>query len=488
MAEFLSFTEDDNNEENPLDRWKILIVEDDEDVQRLTKLVLKDLYFDGKGIEIIGARSKEEAKKTLKEHNDIAVAIIDVVMEDKTAGLDLVRYIREELKNHKTRIIIRTGQPGYAPKREVILNYDINDYREKTELSTEMMVGVVITALRSYRDIINFEFEGNLAKCIFEMSHETSESSSYINLALNSIKALSKTLRKYGIGVSATLVDRKGKHFHFGSSPPKVREDYLNIKDDVLWIGEDTLLVNLYANKIKEFAVIIKFASELNPDWKEKVVIYMLQTSTLISNKIIKDMINDAMYQMIFTLADLIEHRSLETGEHIRRVGEMSCALARAYGLDENIAQKIKIASMLHDVGKIGIPDMVLNKPGRLTEEEYEIMKTHTIIGYKILSKQRNEIFELAAKIALYHHENWDGSGYPEGLSGEEIPLEARIVAIVDNYDALTSNRAYRKAWSEDRTLEYIKDMRGIKFDPRITDLFLKYYKDIISQNVKKEE
>ena len=488
MTEFLNFIEDEDNKENLSDRWKILIVEDDEDVQRLTKMVLKDLRFDGKGVEILTAHSKEEAKRIFKEHDDIAVAIIDVVMEDKTAGLDLVKYIRDELKNHKTRLIIRTGQPGYAPKREVILNYDINDYREKTELSTEMMIGIVITALRSYRDIINLEFEGNLTKYIFEMSHETSEGSSYINLALNSIKALSKALGKYGIGVSATLVDKRGEHFHFGNNPPKMKEDYFNIKDEILWVDDDILLVNLYVSKVKELVMVIKFTGKLNPDWKDKIVIYMLQTSTLISNKIIRDMINDTMYQMIFTLADLIEHRSLETGEHIRRVGEMSYALAKAYGLDENISQKIKIASMLHDVGKIGIPDIILNKPGKLTEEEFEVMKTHTIIGYKILSKQKNEIFGLAAKIALYHHENWDGSGYPEGLAGEDIPLEARIVAIIDNYDALISDRVYRKAWPENKVLEYIKDMKGIKFDPKITDLFFKYYKDITRQNIKREE
>ncbi|MCD6449905.1 MAG: HD domain-containing protein [Thermotogaceae bacterium] len=479
MTEFLDFIDDKGSKELPSDNWKILVVEDDEDVQRLTELVLRDLEFDGKGIEILTAYSKEEAKKIFEKHDDIAVAIIDVVMEDKTAGLDLVKYIREDLKNRKTRLIIRTGQPGYAPKREVILNYDINDYREKTELSTEMMIGIVVTALRSYRDIINFEFESNLTENIFELSHKTTENLSQVNLVLDFLKNLGKVLKRYGIEINATVVDKNEESFYFGKSPPSMEDDYSDIKDDISWVDDSTLLVNLYVNKVKELTMVIEFTGKLSQDWKDKIAIHMLQVSTLISNKIIKDMINNTMYQMIFTLADLIEHRSVETGEHIRRVGEMSYALAKLYGMDENTAQKIKIASLLHDVGKIGIPDTILNKPSKLTEEEYEIMKTHTLIGYKILSKQKNEIFNLAAKIALYHHENWDGSGYPEGLSGEAIPLEARIVAIADNYDALISERIYRKAWPEDKVLEYIRDMRGIKFDPKITDLFFRYYKEI---------
>jgi HD-GYP domain-containing protein (c-di-GMP phosphodiesterase class II) len=134
---------------------------------------------------------------------------------------------------------------------------------------------------------------------------------------------------------------------------------------------------------------------------------------------------------------------------------------------------------MLHDIGKIGIPDAILNKPTKLEDNEWEVMKQHTIIGYKILSTVDNPLFKMASNIALYHHENWDGSGYPKGLKGEEIPLEARIVALVDVYDALSTDRVYRKAWSEEKVLKYIKELNGKKFDPNIVEIFLNNYDEI---------
>lgn len=138
-----------------------------------------------------------------------------------------------------------------------------------------------------------------------------------------------------------------------------------------------------------------------------------------------------------------------------------------------------EIAAMLHDVGKIGIPDSILNKPGQLSKEEFEIMKTHTLIGYRILSTIDHPIFQLASTVALNHHENWDGSGYPNGLKGEEIPLEARIVSLIDVFDALLSDRVYRPAWKEEEVVKYIKENVGKKFDPKVVKVFFDSYEEI---------
>lgn len=134
----------------------------------------------------------------------------------------------------------------------------------------------------------------------------------------------------------------------------------------------------------------------------------------------------------------------------------------------------MRAAAPLHDIGKIGVPDAILRKPGSLTPEEFDIIKEHTTIGARILSNSNNAVIQLAEIIAHYHHENWDGSGYPTGLKGNEIPLEARIVSLVDVYDALRSNRVYRAGLAEDVVLDFIKSQRGIKFDPELCDLFLK--------------
>lgn len=135
----------------------------------------------------------------------------------------------------------------------------------------------------------------------------------------------------------------------------------------------------------------------------------------------------------------------------------------------------MNLAAPLHDIGKIGVSDLVLLKPGPLSVEQFEKMKEHSIIGSKILSGSHNTVIQLAEKIACSHHENWDGSGYPYGLKGEEIPLEARIVSVVDVYDALLSDRVYRKGLPEKEALDYIISMREIKFDPEVCDIFLKH-------------
>lgn len=166
-------------------------------------------------------------------------------------------------------------------------------------------------------------------------------------------------------------------------------------------------------------------------------------------------------------------YRDEETGEHIRRMGEYAALLARAAGWDDKAAEEIRLAASMHDVGKIGVPDAVLRKPGKLSAEEFDLIKEHTRIGARILEGSRIGLLNLAHDIALHHHEKWSGGGYPSGLSGEAIPTCARIVAVCDVYDALVNDRVYRAAMPEDQALAIIKQGRGSHFDPAILDLFL---------------
>lgn len=177
--------------------------------------------------------------------------------------------------------------------------------------------------------------------------------------------------------------------------------------------------------------------------------------------------------QVIVRLVTASGCRDEETGEHIRRMGEYASILARALGWNANEVDEMRLAASMHDVGKIGVADAILRKPGKLTSEEFEQMKEHTSIGARILEGSSIALLKLAHDIALYHHEKWNGSGYPQGLSGQAIPLCARIVAICDVYDALISDRVYRPALPEAEALAIVKGGRGEHFDPHILDLFL---------------
>ncbi|WP_075980579.1 HD-GYP domain-containing protein [Bacillus massilinigeriensis] len=175
--------------------------------------------------------------------------------------------------------------------------------------------------------------------------------------------------------------------------------------------------------------------------------------------------------EIIYTLGEIVEVRSNETGNHVKRVAEYSQLLASKCGLSKKEIELIKLASPMHDIGKVGIPDSILNKPGKLTLQEFEIIKTHTSLGYEMIKHSHREILQCAAEIALTHHEKWNGKGYPNGLMGEEIPITGRITAVADVFDALGSNRVYKDAWDLEDILDYFQSERGGHFDPRMVDI-----------------
>ncbi|MDC0933878.1 PAS domain S-box protein, partial [Arcobacteraceae bacterium] len=182
--------------------------------------------------------------------------------------------------------------------------------------------------------------------------------------------------------------------------------------------------------------------------------------------------IEDTQKEVVFTMGAIGESRSKETGNHVKRVAEYSYLLAILAGVDEKEAELLKLASPMHDIGKVGIPDAILNKPGKLTFDEFEIMKTHAIKGYEMLQGSQRDILKISSIVAYEHHEKWDGSGYPNALKGENIHIFGRITAICDVFDALGSNRAYKKAWSLKDILDLFRRERALHFDPTLIDLF----------------
>lgn len=182
---------------------------------------------------------------------------------------------------------------------------------------------------------------------------------------------------------------------------------------------------------------------------------------------------------VVYTMGAIGETRSKETGNHVKRVAEYSKILALKYGLSKEEAQLLKLASPMHDIGKVGIKDEILNKPGKLSDKEFAIMKTHSALGYNMLKNSDKPILKAAATIAHQHHEKWDGSGYPKKLKGEEIHIFGRITAIADVFDALGSQRVYKDAWELDRIFELFKEQRGKHFEPKLVDLFFEHFDEI---------
>jgi len=187
----------------------------------------------------------------------------------------------------------------------------------------------------------------------------------------------------------------------------------------------------------------------------------------------------DTQRELIFTMGEICETRSQETGQHVKRVAEYSYLLAKLHGYGE--IELIRHASPMHDVGKVAIADSILNKTGILTPDEWKIMRTHTTLGFSMLSFSKRPMLQMAATIALEHHERWDGTGYPYGLAGEEISLVGRITAIADVFDALGSIRCYKSAWELPAILEYFRQQRGKHFDPKLLDLFFEHLDDFLA-------
>ncbi len=188
--------------------------------------------------------------------------------------------------------------------------------------------------------------------------------------------------------------------------------------------------------------------------------------------------IRQTQEETIYRLLAALESRDDETGGHVRRIALFSVLLAEANGLTNDEIEDLRLAAPMHDIGKIGVPDAILRKPSFLTDLEYDIMKTHTSIGAQILSESSYPMLQLAHDIALTHHEKWNGTGYPNGLAGKDIPLAGRIVALVDVYDALGHDRVYHKALPENEVLKIMTKGRGDHFDPEIFDLFMKRLAD----------
>jgi len=211
------------------------------------------------------------------------------------------------------------------------------------------------------------------------------------------------------------------------------------------------------------------------------LIIRQQQQSLENRSHILENLVNNATEEIrareketLMRLARIGEYKDYETARHLLRMAQYVKILAEGIGLSKEETETLELAAPLHDIGKIGIPDEILKKPGPLNDEEIKIMHTHPTIGYQVLQDSPSKFLQKGAEIALCHHERFDGSGYPQGLKGKDIPISARLVAVADVFDALTSKRAYKEAWSIEESLDYMRKESGKHFDPDIVDLMFK--------------
>ncbi|MEW5820003.1 MAG: HD domain-containing phosphohydrolase [Cyanobacteriota bacterium] len=203
-------------------------------------------------------------------------------------------------------------------------------------------------------------------------------------------------------------------------------------------------------------------------------------SSEIIESALLYKEIEETQKEVIFRMGDIAEAKSKETGNHIKRVAEYTRILCKNYGLSINETELVVMASPMHDIGKIAIPDDILHKPGKLTTDEFDVIKTHTTIGWELLKFSKRKILKTSSIIAYEHHEKWNGRGYPRGIAGTDIHIYGRVLAIADVFDALISDRCYKKAWPIEKVISLFKEEKGQHFDPDLVDIFFDRLDDFL--------
>lgn len=502
-SEELIFAEEDHEAESrsAMPPWEVLIVDDDQFVHQVTTLVLKDFSFKGRELDFISAYSGREAMRILEERDDVALVLLDVVMEENDSGLKVARWIREDHNDHFVRIILRTGQPGQAPENEVITRYDINDYKEKTELTTQKLFSAVTTALRSYADLQSIERNRKGLEMVIRSTADLFRHKSLSHFAsgvlTQLVSVLGQTSDSLMVRASGLAASRREGALRVIASTGRFAgleghevsdhdcPDGFDAIEDALRRQESIFRDRTYVGYFRtmrgsENIIYLCGDHDFGEMDRDLIRLFASNIGVAFDNLDLNDEISETQRELLFTLGEVVESRSRETANHVRRVAEYSALLGRLSGMDVESVELLRQAAPMHDLGKIGIPDDILLKPGKLTDEEFETVKEHAAIGHQILNGSERALTKEAARIALTHHEKWDGSGYPQGLSGTEIPLSGRIAAVADVFDALACKRVYKDPWDTESILDFIRGQSGKHFDPDLVDLLFEHLDEFL--------
>jgi response regulator RpfG family c-di-GMP phosphodiesterase len=473
--------------------WKVLLVDDEPDIHDITKLTLSRFRLDDRALTFLHAYSGAEAKEILARETDIALVFLDVVMEKEDSGLEVARWMRKEQDNQFTRIVLRTGQPGQAPEERVIVDYDINDYKEKTELDRTKLFTTTFAALRAYRDIMKVEdarraqvnYREGLERVIAASSHiyQQRNLKDFASGLLQQVVALlrlerSMLLRLSGaIGISGEteyeILAQIGAVDSTVISPELIAQLDDARSNRISRLQGDTYVGYFPNSSGKASLLVLKGVEEISEIDAQLLEVFCSGVAIAFDNILLNQEITDTQAELILRLGDVVESRSNEAGNHVRRMSQVCHLLAQASGMPDDETAVLMHAAPMHDIGKIATPDSVLLKPGPLTPSEWEIMKQHPTVGLSILDGSSRPILKAAAVIAHQHHEKFDGSGYPQGLKGQDIHEYARIVAVADVFDALSHKRVYKDAWPIEQVVGHLREVAGRHLDPRFVELLI---------------
>ena len=473
--------------------WKIAIIDDEEQIHQVTQMALGNYEYADRPLTFLSAYSAEEGRQLFKEHRDIAVCLLDVVMETETAGLDLVKDIRAN-GNDFTRIVLRTGQPGQAPEEEVIQKYDINDYKEKTELTRTKLTTLMHSCLKTYEFILKQEKTKLGFEKVLESMGKIFENT-FIKDFAEGIMMQMSSLFDFGEDAALVKIDHMLTAYEKENNieviagigdfnpvtnpkldaviPKELINQVITDNHKFKTYYDENYFISSYLSKdlghyLLALSGNLSGITELH---KKMASIFCHNAMSAFENIILNNELEEAQSEMVQLLGGAVETRSKETGNHIKRVSELSELLALKFGMDIKRSELIKISSPLHDIGKIAIPDSILNKQGKLDSEEWKIMQTHADIGFNMLSDSSNDLIKTASLIAYDHHEHWNGNGYPNNKKGDDISIEGRITAVADVFDALCSKRCYKDAWTYEQAFEYMNQQSGKQFDPAIIEI-----------------
>jgi response regulator RpfG family c-di-GMP phosphodiesterase len=481
--------------------WRVLLVDDEKEVHAVTKLALHGVTFDDRPLEFLHAYTGEESVQIMREQSNVALILMDVVMETDHAGLDAVRTIREDLGNKFCRIVLRTGQPGEAPERDIITQYDINDYKEKTDLTSTKLFTVVYTALTSYRDLMSLADNKRGLEKVIDASSSLLQLHSlelfsegvleqlaallhldYDTVLMNGMglaallgeegtaPRLLATTGRYSDGVDGSSVDIEP------TAKARIAEAVAN-KSTI--IEENYFVQYLHAPHGEEYVFYLSSPRPILEADRDLLELFSRNVMLAMDNLHMQQNLQTSQRELVLMLSEAVEQRSKETGNHVRRVAEYSRILGRLAGLSDSDVEVLATAAPLHDAGKVAIPDAILNKPGKLTDEEMTLMKEHAELGSRIFEGNNLPVLNAARVIAGQHHEHWDGNGYPNRLVGEGIHIFGRIVAIADVFDALSNHRCYKPAWPEEQVLALLEKESGKQFDPALISLWMENLDEI---------
>ncbi len=470
-----------------------MLVDDEPDIHDVTKLTLTRFRLDGRALTFLHAYSGAQAKEVLAREKDIALVFLDVVMETEDSGLEVARWMRQELDNQFTRIVLRTGQPGQAPEERVIVNYDINDYKEKTELDRTKLFTTTFAALRAYRDIMKVE-EARIAQANYREGLERVIAASAHIFQQRNLKDFANGLLQQVVALlrleNSMLLRLRAATAISGETDYEVLAQIGDEGNAILTPDLLAQLADAQHNRISKLTgdtyvgyfpnasgkvslLVLKGVEEISEIDAKLLEVFCSGVAIAFDNILLTQEITDTQAELILRLGDVVESRSNEAGNHVRRMSEICHLLATESGMPEEETAVLKHAAPMHDIGKIATPDAVLLKPGKLDAAEWEIMKQHPAVGLSILDGSQRPILKAAAVIAHQHHEKYDGSGYPQGLKGEDIHLYARIVAVADVFDALMHKRCYKDAWPVQQVVSHLREVAGTHLDPRYVEVLV---------------